>query len=89
MLTMPVTVMSSSSSSSSSSLALASSAAAVAAAHAHEGCMLSSHTHASAFMSYGVPTRLDFTARSAYSVSPWGPSMAQAYASICASVQLA
>ena len=56
---------------------------------AHEGCMLSSHTHASAFMSYGVPTRLDFTARSAYSVSPRGPSMAQAYASICASVQLA
>ena len=55
---------------------------AAAAAHAHEGCMLSSHVHESAFMSYGVPSRLDFTAFSAYSVSEGpgseGPSMAQA-----------
>ena len=74
-----------------SSRAAASTAA--AAAHAHEGCMLSSHKHESAFMSYGVPSRLDFTAFSEYSVEEGvgseGPSMAQENASICVSVQLA
>ena len=36
-----------------------------AAAHAHAGCMVSSHVHVSAFMSYTVPNRLAFSAFSA------------------------
>ena len=31
------------------------------AAHAHVGCMVSSHSHSSAFMSYFVPFKLDCT----------------------------